>query len=359
MLTGEVTGIKTNPSHPRKILITGHTGFKGTWLTLLLKEIGFEIAGFSLEATPDSLLRSINEKLVDFEVIGDIRDRNALAKCFKQFKPDFLVHMAAQPIVRKSYENTYETFEINALGTANVLDESRRIENLISVGIVTTDKVYLNDDRNNRFVETSPLGGKDPYSASKVGTEAAVMAWRALSQNSLSKDASIISLRAGNVVGGGDLAEDRLLPDIVRSLKSGVPVVIRNSKSTRPWQHVLDPVYGYLQAILDSKTSRHEDYNFGPTERSLTVETVVDIAERHWGELPKHKLDQQTDSSPEESKLLEIDPTKAIKELNWSPVWTQESAVIRTLKWWDRVNKGELSPFEACTHDINDFLSYK
>jgi CDP-glucose 4,6-dehydratase len=342
-----------------RILVTGHTGFKGVWLTLLLKELGFEVAGYSLEATPESLRALINQRICDHEVIGDIRDRDSFRKSLKTFKPNYVIHMAAQPLVRKSYEKIYETFEVNVLGTANILEECRHLEYLVAIGVVTTDKVYLNDDGIQRFSENSPLGGKDPYSASKVGAESAIMAWRALFQNGLASKASIFALRAGNVIGGGDLAEDRLIPDIVRSLKGRFPVNIRNSKSTRPWQHVLDPVYGYLQAILESKASTYEDYNFGPTESSLSVENVINLAEQHWKNLPKHKLDDKLDKNLKESKLLELDPRKAMKDLNWAPVWTQESAIIRTLNWWDNVIKGDLSPLEACTQDIQDFLSYK
>lgn len=342
-----------------RILVTGHTGFKGVWLTLLLREMGFEVAGYSLAATPESLYASLNQRVCDLEVVGDIRDRDLFLRSLKSFKPNYVIHMAAQPLVRKSYEKIYETFEVNVLGTANILEACREIEDLIAIGVVTTDKVYLNDDASQRFSEISPLGGKDPYSASKVGTESAVMAWRALFQNGLATNASILSLRAGNVVGGGDLAEDRLLPDIVRSLKSKVPVSIRNLKSTRPWQHVLDPVYGYLQAIIESKPSTYEDYNFGPIESSLAVEKVVKIAEKHWRNLPKHRLEENSENKLKESQLLELDPRKAMKELNWSPVWTQESAIMKTLNWWENVHKGDLSPLEACTKDIQDFLDHK
>ncbi len=342
-----------------RILVTGHTGFKGVWLTLLLRELGFEVAGYSLEATPESLYASINQRICSLEVIGDIRNRDLFYKSVKSFKPNYLIHMAAQPLVRKSYEKIYETFEVNVLGTANILETCRELEDLKAIGVVTTDKVYFNDGGTQRFSENSPLGGKDPYSASKVGTESAVMAWRALFQNGLATNASILSLRAGNVVGGGDLAEDRLLPDIVRTLDTQVPVSIRNPQSTRPWQHVLDPVYGYLQAIIQSGPSKYEDYNFGPTESSLQVDKVVDIAERHWKNLPKHTLKDNSDNNLKESQLLELDPSKAINELRWSPVWTQESAIVKTLNWWENVNTGELSPLEACDKDIQEFLDHK
>ena len=245
------------------ILITGHTGFKGTWLSLLLERMEIEYVGFSLPPTEDSLFSKLDRNNQAPSVFGDIRDISFVRAVFNKYKPSAVIHLAAQPLVLESYNTPVETFETNVMGTVNVLDIGIRLQSTKGIVAVTTDKVYRNDNTGRRFIETDPLVGKDPYSASKVGAEAAIAAWQQISRSS--SDLSISSVRAGNVIGGGDSAKNRLLPDLVRGFINKQDVEIRNPNSTRPWQHVLDPLIGYLEVLEAGIISKsHLNYNFGP-----------------------------------------------------------------------------------------------
>ena len=335
------------------IVIIGHTGFKGTWLTLLLEKLDIEAIGISLPPDKNGLYSSLNKKSTTNEFFQDIRDFSKLVKIINDIRPSFVIHLAAQPLVLDSYKNPRETFETNVLGTANVLDALYKTGCCEKIIVSTTDKVYKNDEYGNKFNEDSPLGGKDPYSWSKVGTEAAIGAWQQISQ--ISDGPKIISVRAGNVIGGGDQSMNRLLPDIVKSLNAGNPIQIRNPYSTRPWQHALDPLWGYLLALVTD--TEELAFNFSPDGRSLTVKEVTDIASKTWGEKSKINFHETTDNL--ESKSLELDSALAKRKLNWQNRWEQEEAVISTIKWWKLFLTKETSAYEACEINLGELLENK
>lgn len=341
----------------KKVLITGHTGFKGTWLSLMLKKAGHYVVGISLPPTPESLSLMLNERFVDEEYFIDVRDEKSIIDSIIGVDPNYIFHLAAQPLVRDSYLEPLNTFKTNVLGTANVLEAASRCPNLLSVGVITTDKVYLNKSEKIRYSENSPLGGSDPYSASKAASEMAVMAWRSLHHFNGRNNAKIFSLRAGNVIGGGDFAKDRLIPDIVRALDSSSALKIRNPKSTRPWQHVLDPLDGYIRALMTANYTEEFDFNFGPEESAMTVEEVVIQVRRFWPEL--NVITEKTIDEGEmaESNFLEIDSSKAEKLLNWKPKWNQIDSIKQTVIWWDKVRSNRLTPIEACQRDLQSFYS--
>lgn len=337
-----------------KILVTGHTGFKGTWLTLLLERLGYEVCGLSLQAESGSLFQSLAREGKIQEKITDIRDFEEVSKTVSSFAPNLIFHLAAQPLVLTSYIQPRETFETNVMGTANILDSAFSVSSVSHISVITTDKVYRNDESGRAFKEGDPLAGKDPYSASKVGTEAAVSAWTQMKKHV--DGPKVISLRAGNVIGGGDFAEYRLLPDLVRGFQKGESVIVRNPRSTRPWQHVLDPLSGYLLAA--AKTSRGTGsiaYNFAPSGESLSVKRVCEIAVQAWGDSAGIQLLDDVNSL--EATTLGLDASLARVELEWAPVWTQEEAVRSTIDWWKSTLHGSQTTMEACLADIEKLMS--
>lgn len=318
---------------------------------MLLNHLSIPAVGFSLPPEPESLYLRADLSGKNREYFGDIRDLSEVEKVFQMFAPSALLHMAAQPLVLKSYKEPLETFEINVMGTANVLKTALSTPEVKVIGVVTTDKVYKNENSGISFRENDSLEGKDPYSASKVGTEAVVSAWRNISE--LNCGPQIISLRAGNVIGGGDFAENRLLPDLIRAHMNQESLVVRNPKSTRPWQHVLDPLCGYLNALdkaLSSKISNA--YNFGPMVESLSVERVIGIARELLGDSIQIAASNNSVHEANEAVALSINPSRAHKELGWEPLWTQEKAITMTLNWWDKVLNSGVSAIEACAQDI-------
>lgn len=332
------------------ILITGHTGFKGTWLMCILNALEIEYVGFSLPAEKDSLYERGKFQGKQPETFGDIRDLSGLKLAIQKFNPSAVLHLAAQPLVLKSYENPLMTFETNVTGTTNVLNLAWHSENIEAVGVITTDKVYKNENIGRRFKETDPLEGKDPYSASKVATEAVVSAWKQISL--VNGGPNVFSLRAGNVIGGGDYAENRLIPDAVRAHVNRTALEIRNPESTRPWQHVLDPLLGYLQALdLSIRNHSTENYNFGPTEDSLKVREVIEKIKDSW------PIDVETKSSSgnHESHLLDLDSTKAAQNLGWFPRYNQLTAIEKTIEWWESYLQGD-SAEEICMKQTTDYL---
>ena len=336
---------------PGPLLLTGHTGFKGTWMTFLLEHLKVPVVGYSLAAEKDSLFDRADRYGVIPEEIADIRDYETLERFIDQQKPSTIIHMAAQPLVLKSYENPRETFDVNVMGTVNILDIAFKKDFVKAVVVVTTDKVYRNDNSGRAFVETDPLEGKDPYSTSKVGTEAAVAAWQQIAK--VAGGPRVISVRAGNVIGGGDFAKDRIIPDLVRGAISGEVVDIRHPQSTRPWQHVLDPCVGYLMALeslilgSDIKT-----LNFGPHSESYPVKKIVEFAINSF---PQLKLNIKDSSDPSiESKLLDLNSTHAKKILEWSPIFEQDEAIEKTFHWWKKLFEGIDTPRALCVSDIQN-----
>ena len=337
----------------KRVLVTGHTGFKGTWLTLLLEEFGVDVSGISLEPERGSLFESLTRRGGIHEYFVDVREKNNLEIAVKEIKPQVVFHLAAQPLVLDSYQDPIGTFETNVMGSANLFDILVKLESTEVIAAVTTDKVYENKNLSVRFKENDSLRGSDPYSASKVGTESAINAWRKISQ--MKGGPKIISLRAGNVIGGGDTAANRLLPDLVRGFIEGKNIEIRNPDSTRPWQHVLDPLYGYILAVEHGlRGENHDAFNFGPPEPSMRVRDVVDVAMQAWSS--SSKVDFLTAESNSEAITLELNSEYATQELNWSPTWSQKEAIVSTVNWWKETTQTEMTPLEACKVDLERLL---
>lgn len=337
---------------PGPILITGHTGFKGTWLTLLLERLQVPVVGLSLPAEPHSLYERAGRLGAIPEEFLDIRNFEPVQEFMNKYRPSAIIHMAAQPLVLESYRAPRTTFETNVMGTVNILDAAFATESVKAIVVVTTDKVYRNDNSGVKFKESDALAGKDPYSASKVGTESAVAAWQQISK--VSGGPKVLAVRAGNVIGGGDWAENRLLPDLIRGFSTETIVKVRNAKSTRPWQHVLDPLIGYVTALESALAGEASTaMNFGPASDSLTVSEVVEISKETW---PRPvSVDLAIDSEEEglEAIALQLDSSLAKKSLNWSCAWNQRESVVATITWWDSVLNKSLDPTLACAIDID------
>ncbi len=337
------------------VLVTGHTGFKGAWLTQLLEHLGVPVVGLSLPAEKDSLYLRNNSLGKIPEVFGDIRDISVIAKTLETFRPSTIIHMAAQPLVLESYKTPIETFATNVMGTANLLESSIRTNYVENILVVTTDKVYKNKENSKAFSEDDPLEGRDPYSASKVGTEAVANAWQNLSQKISGPKISIA--RAGNVIGGGDFAKDRLFPDLVRSIISNTEMEVRNPESTRPWQHVLDPLLGYIKFLEHPNFGDIKALNFGPTSESLKVRDVIAVAERAYEIKIKMLVSEDAGSNYDEAKTLDLNPQLAATTLNWHPLLTQEQSIVMTMTWWKKILNNLQSAENACQDDISSILN--
>ena len=339
---------------PGPVMVTGHTGFKGSWLTMLLEKLEISTVGYSLEPEKNSLFERSGIRGHIPEMFADVRDQSSLERFVLMQKPSCIIHMAAQPLVLESYKNPRQTFDVNVMGTVNLLEISRKYDFIQSVVVVTTDKVYRNNNSGQRFVETDPLGGKDPYSASKVAAESAVTSWQQISR--VHGGPRVLAVRAGNVIGGGDLAENRLIPDLVRSiLINKEDVVIRNPDSTRPWQHALDPLRGYLLALEASLIGRTEDsYNFAPDGDSISVKEVAE----KFISLAGSKLNLRVVHAEKnlEASILNLDATRAKKELQWENFWTQSEAINQSIAWWLNTINSQASPLEACNEEIEMLL---
>ena len=343
------------------ILVTGHTGFKGTWLTLLLDYLEIPVVGLSQEPLENSLYNKLNRRGLVEEIFGDIRDKNLVKSTFDKFKPSTVIHLAAQPLVSEGYRNPIDTFETNVMGTANVLDEGINSKNVRGIVSVTTDKVYRNNEQGTKFNELDPLEGKDPYSASKVGSEAVISAWQHISK--LKNGPPICSARAGNVIGGGDYTEGRLMKDIASSLISNQALEVRNITSNRPWQHVLDPLRGYI-GLLEHAVISGDSFavNFGPKETSLSVEQVLIKSREYWskvsGTSDKAFLEtKQSSIHLSESVNLDLDSSLATSLLGWTPKWDQFDSIERTLSWWHSVECKNQDANNLCLAEVEEILS--
>ena len=326
----------------KKIFITGHTGFKGSWLMACLHLAGAEIKGYSLEPDqPNSLFSLLDDVIHCDSVIADIRNRENLKTEILSFEPDFIFHLAAQPLVRRSYEIPAETFDVNVTGTANLLEAAIALKKPCTILVITTDKVYKNIEDHILYKESDILGGYDPYSASKACTELVVDSFR----NSFFNPEiynhhkkGLASARAGNVIGGGDWNKDRIIPDIIRSLNENKVIEIRNPSSIRPWQFVLEPIAGYLQlavALQSQPTRFNHAYNFGPyPDDHITVKELVEIAIDTWGN--GNWKDVSSYNQPHEAGLLKLDINKAINELDWKPKLNAAQAIEWTVNWYKK-----------------------
>ncbi len=323
----------------KKVLITGHTGFKGSWLALWLSQMGATITGYSLQPpTNPNHFQLLDLKINS--VTGDLRDADRLKKVFREQQPEIVFHLAAQAIVRLSYKDPMATLTSNIMGTVNVLEASRSCRTVRAIVNVTSDKCYENHEWPWGYREIDPLGGYDPYSASKGCAELVTSCWRNSFFNP--KDYGnthrtlMVSARAGNVIGGGDWASDRLIPDVIRAVHRNQKVKIRDPQATRPWQHVLEPLSGYLllgQKLLEGRKEFSEAWNFGPSdEEYFSVSEIVDQMKKVW---PKIDYEiNQTPDQPHEAGLLRLDCSKARTKLKWMPVWTGSNAVEKTAQWY-------------------------
>ncbi len=331
----------------KRVFLTGHTGFKGGWMALWLHSLGAVVKGYALEpsTTPSLFAASRLGELVESE-IGDVRDGAALAASVSAFKPEVVIHMAAQPLVRYSFAEPLETFETNVMGTANVLEAVRKAGTVRAVVNVTTDKCYENKEWHWGYRENEPLGGYDPYSASKACSELVSSSYRQSFFNESDYDAhacAVASGRAGNVVGGGDWSADRLIPDILRDFENGTPVSIRNPNAIRPWQHVLEPVSGYLllaQNLYEHGPQFAQAWNFGPDESSAKpVQYLVSQMVAHWDGHASWTVDDGP--HPHEAQYLKLDCSKAHNELRWLPKWGIAETLEAVVQWHRAFLAGE------------------
>ncbi len=344
----------------KRVLITGHTGFKGSWLSIWLKMMGAHVIGYALEpytGRDNFVVTKLEDKVT--HIIGDVRNYQVLFDVLKEYKPEFVFHLAAQPLVRESYVNPKETYDVNIGGTVNVL-ECCRLTNSVKVIInVTTDKCYENKEWIWGYRESDRLGGYDPYSSSKAGSEIVTQAYRNSffhPEKNMDHRKSLSSTRSGNVIGGGDWRTDRLLPDCIRALEQNKPIVIRNPNAYRPWQHVFEPLYGYL--LLSSKMVEEPRvycgaWNFAPEEKALmTVCEVADLVIENWGKGSwESRLDE---NAPHEAHALRLNITKAMTLLDWKPVWDIEQAVRTTVDWYKSYQAKDMYLF--CEQQIKSYM---
>ncbi len=324
----------------KKVFLTGHTGFKGSWLLTWLLELGAIVKGYALAPENSMGLYNIINNDDSFQsVIADIRDKKKLTEEILAFEPDYIFHLAAQPLVRKSYKLPAETFEVNVVGTANVLEATISLQKKCTLIIITTDKVYENKELDILYNENDILGGYDPYSASKACTEIVVNSFRNsfFNINNISQhQKGIVSVRAGNVIGGGDFSEDRIIPDLIRSLSNQSIIEVRNPNAIRPWQHVLEPLGGYLKigSLMDENPVLYSGaYNFGPNpEDHLSVKELVELSIHHWGS--GNWKDISDANQPHEAGLLKLDIGKAKEVLSWYPKLNATQAIEWTIKWY-------------------------
>jgi CDP-glucose 4,6-dehydratase len=344
----------------KKVFVTGHTGFKGAWLITWLNLLGAQVKGYALQPEYDECLFNLMHSSLNFEnVIDDIRNRERLNKEILDFQPDYIFHLAAQPLVRRSYRIPAETFEVNAVGTANVLEAVRSINKKCTVIIITTDKVYENREQDVLYNENDILGGYDPYSSSKACTELVVSSFRNSFFNIEKIDQhqiAIASVRAGNVIGGGDFSEDRIIPDIVRALQSQKVIEVRNPNAIRPWQHVLEPLGGYmlLGGLLNENPVKFSGaYNFGPNPPDhLSVKELVELSINTWGN--GEWKDTSDSNQPHEAGFLKLDITKAKEALGWQPKLDATSAIGWTIEWYKQ-NKTQVVDYTV--QQIKTFMN--
>ncbi|WP_172106920.1 CDP-glucose 4,6-dehydratase [Allofrancisella frigidaquae] len=349
----------------KTVLVTGHTGFKGSWLVYWLSRMGAKVIGYSLEApTNPNHIELLNLNIAS--IIGDIRDQVKLNQIFEVYKPDIVFHLAAQPLVRLSYESPVETYETNVIGTLKVF-EACRMYNVKAVVNITSDKVYDNKEWVWGYRENDPMGGYDPYSSSKGCADLLATSYRNsyfnLDEYKKTHNTLIATCRAGNVIGGGDWAKDRLITDIMTSVSKNKKVIIRNPYATRPWEHVLEPLSGYLQIgqkLLEGKKEFAEAWNFGPSdEGSITVKEVVKRVKKHWD-----KIDYEINKDPDqlhEANLLKLDCSKAHIRLKWRDVWDSETTFEKTVKWYKSfyednkkiLTENDLECYITCAKDKN------
>lgn len=346
----------------RRVFISGHTGFKGSWLLLWLLQLGARVNGYSLSAEPEpSLYRSLwpalEGEFVHLE--ADLADQTALKRAIQDAQPEVVLHLAAQPLVREGYRDPLGTWQTNVQGSLNLLEALKPLQHACAVVMITTDKVYANREWEYGYRETDRLGGHDPYSASKAAAELAIQSWRSSFCGSAPHQTPFLRIataRAGNVIGGGDWASDRIVPDAMRALGENQPIRVRNPNATRPWQHVLEPLSGYLmlaQQLLSAHSPPCESFNFGPLVSSnRSVLELVEAMLRQWPGI--WQLDLQT-QPPHEAGLLHLQIDKAHHQLGWKPRWDFRTTVERTVGWYREVAEGA----DPVARSLEDLVVYQ
>jgi CDP-glucose 4,6-dehydratase len=344
----------------KKVFLTGHTGFKGSWLSLWLASMGAKVTGYALapNTTPNLFDILAIDSLIENSYIADIRDLTTLQKAMSEVKPDVVIHMAAQPLVRYSYANPVETYATNVMGTVHVLESTRAIDLVRATVVVTTDKCYENKEWVWGYRENEPMGGYDPYSNSKGCAELVVSAYRQSYFSSPSSINKVASARAGNVIGGGDWSEDRLIPDAIKAFERNVPLMIRNPLATRPWQHVLEPLSGYLilaQALYEQGSAFASGWNFGPRdEDNRAVKEVVELLISGWGDSARWR--KEGSEQHHEANLLKLDCSKAHMQLGWIPKWDLRTATQKIVQW-QKAHQAKENMQEVSLLQINQYMS--
>lgn len=343
----------------KKVLITGHTGFKGSWLSLWLSKLGAEVIGYSIDRPSNpSHFDLLNLNITS--VIGDVLDKEKLFETIKIYKPDIVFHMAAQALVRMSYADPVKTLETNIMGTVNVLESCRKTKQVKAIVTITSDKCYQNKEWIWGYKETDPMGGYDPYSASKGCAELVASSYKEsfFNPNDYNKNHSTLlaTVRAGNVIGGGDWAKDRLIPDIMKAASLGENITVRNPRATRPWQHVLEPLSGYLQLgwkLLEGKKEFADNWNFGPgNDSSLAVSEVIEQIKKYWDEI-NYEI-KESAVNFHEANLLKLDSTKARTKLKWKNIWDSNKTFEKTTNWYKNYYKNKTILSEK---DLDNYIN--
>lgn len=340
----------------KTVLVTGHTGFKGSWLSIWLVKLGAKVVGYGLDPYTEKdnfVLSDLKNKIIDIR--GDIRDYKKLNQIFEEYKPEFVFHLAAQPLVRESYINPVYTYEVNVMGTINVLECIRNSLNEMIGIFITTDKCYENKEQVWGYKENDKLGGYDPYSSSKAACEIAINSWRKsyMNPNKYNEHKkAIASARAGNVIGGGDWSKDRIIPDCIRAAEANTYVEIRSPKSIRPWQHVLEALGGYLtlgRRLVENPIDYSEEWNFGPYIKDIvSVKEMCKILKGYYNNV-EYKVNEN--NNVHEANLLALEINKAIFKLGWKPVFDIEEALLLTAEWY--INYKNENVFELCSKQID------
>lgn len=340
----------------KKVFITGHTGFKGSWLSLWLRELGASVCGYSLEPnTTPSMFKELDiEHRIEKSVIGDILDENLLNSTISEFQPDIIFHLAAQPIVRTSYKEPVLTYKTNVMGTLNVLMAAKGCTNVKAFVNITTDKCYENKETMKGYSENDPLGGYDMYSSSKACVEIMTASFRNsfLAEN----DMALATVRAGNVIGGGDWAQDRLIPDCINAINKNEAILIRNPKAIRPWQFVLEPLSGYLllgEKLLTEGAKFAQAFNFGPKENETL--SVMEVCEKICKLYKKGFVELDESNNPHEAKTLTLNINKAKDILGWEPVYTNLEAIDKTVLWYKNFYEKNFDIYEFTINQIKEY----
>jgi|WetSurMetagenome_2_1015567.scaffolds.fasta_scaffold01441_5 CDP-glucose 4,6-dehydratase len=346
----------------KTVLITGHTGFKGCWLALWLESLGAHVIGYSLDPpTYPSVYQAtkLSDRIIDIR--GDILDFNNVFETIKKYRPEFIFHLAAQPLVRHSYINPLETFNVNVIGTVNILESIRLSQDPTTCVCITSDKCYENREWDYAYRENDPLGGHDPYSASKGAAEIVIASYRNsfFNQGKENPLVSLSSARAGNIIGGGDWAEDRIVPDCIRALVKKKPIEIRNPHAIRPWQFVLDPLFGYLWLALKMKEDPEvyaEAWNFGPYHsNAVDVQTLTEKNIQEWGSGTWKRV-SQNENAPHEASYLKLDIAKSMTRLGWKPVYDIDKVIQKTIEWYMKYYTGKTDMYDFSLKQVETYM---